>query len=265
MSVLDWPVVILCGGRGTRINDETVYKPKPMVEIGGKPILWHIMKIYAHYNFKKFILCLGYKGEIIKDYFLNYQTLNNDFTVKLGKKDINIHNGHPEIDWEVTLADTGLEAMTGARLKRIEKYIDADNFIVTYGDGLADINIGELAEFHQSHGKIGTITGIHYQSRFGHLGINENQVTEFNEKPTSNSKNEIISGGFFAFKRDFFKYIQEIDDCILEREPLQKLTTEGELMVYHHRGFWQCLDTLREKQLLDEMWDSGKARWKVWP
>ena len=260
-----WPVVILCGGHGTRIYEETEYKPKPMVEIGNKPILWHIMKIYAHYNLKNFILCLGYKGEVIKNYFLNYSALNCDFTVGLGKGNIRVRNNCLESDWEVTLADTGLEAMTGARIKRIEKYVDADSFIVTYGDGLADINIDELARFHQSHGKIGTVTGVRYLSRFGEMAIDDRKVTKFSEKPKISGDEGLISGGFFVFKRDFFRYVWEGDDCVLEREPMEKLAADGELMIYRHNGFWQCLDTFREKQLLNEMWNSGQARWKVWP
>ena len=261
---MQYPVVILCGGKGTRIYEETEQKPKPMVEIGNKPILWHIMKIYAHYNLKNFILCLGYKGEFIKSYFLNYQAFNCDFTVKLGNRDIHMHNDCIESDWEVTLADTGLETMTGARVKRIEKYIDADNFMVTYGDGVADIDISELLRFHQSHGKIGTVTGVHFVSRFGELAVDDRRVTKFAEKSGASDDDGLISGGFFVFKKDFFKYVWEIDDCILEREPLEKLAADGELMVYHHKGFWQCLDTFREKQLLNDMWNSGQAKWKVW-
>ena len=258
------PVVILCGGFGARIHEETEQKPKPMVEIGNKPILWHIMKTYAQYNFKDFILCLGYKGEVIKNYFLNYSALNRDFTVKLGKRDVHFLNDSPESDWEVTLADTGLEAMTGARIKRIEKYIDTDDFMVTYGDGVADINIDELVSFHQSHGKIGTVTGVHYLSRFGEMVVDDRKVAKFAEKPWTYGHEGIINGGFFVFKKDFFKYLWNGDDCTLEKEPLENLAADGELMVYHHKGFWQCLDTFREKQLLNELWDSGQARWRVW-
>jgi len=260
-----WPVVILCGGAGTRIHEETEDKPKPMVEIGNKPVLWHIMKIYAHYNLNNFILCLGYKGEVIKNYFLNYQTLNCDFAINLGKRDIHMYNEPPESDWQVTLSDTGLKAMTGARIKRIEKYVDTDNFMVTYGDGVADINLDELIRFHQSHGKIGTVTGVHYLSRFGQMAIDGEVVTRFAEKPMMTGNDGLINGGFFVFKRDFFRYLWEENDCVTEREPLEKLAADGELRVYHHKGFWQCLDTFREKQLLDELWDSGQAKWKVWP
>jgi glucose-1-phosphate cytidylyltransferase len=261
---MQWPVVILCGGRGARINEETQYKPKPMVEVGDKPILWHIMHIYAHHNFKRFIICLGYKGEVIKNYFLNYLALNSDFTVNLGKQDIHIHDECLEADWEVTLVDTGLEAMTGARIKRIEKYIDTDNFMVTYGDGVTDVNIDKLVRFHQSHGKIGTVTGVHLKSRFGELIVDKGKVIEFAEKPLITSGEGLINGGFFVFKKDFFKYVQGEDDCVLEKKPLEQLASDGELMVYHHKGFWQSLDTFREKELLDELWHSGKAKWKVW-
>jgi glucose-1-phosphate cytidylyltransferase len=261
---MQWPVVILCGGLGTRIYEETQDKPKPMVEIGNKPILWHIMKIYAQYNFKNFILCLGYKGQIIKNYFLTYSALSSDFTINIGKGNVNLRSNCSESDWNVTLVDTGLEAMTGARIKRIEKYVNADNFVVTYGDGIADINIDELTRFHLNHGKIGTITGVYPFSRFGEMVIDSGRVTKFAEKPRMRGLKGTINGGFFVFKRDFFKYVWEEDDCVLEREPLTKLASDGELMVYQHKGFWQCLDTFREKQLLNELWDSGRAKWKIW-
>ncbi len=264
MGVSQWPVVILCGGRGSRINEETMYKPKPMVEVGDKPILWHIMNIYAHYGFKRFILCLGYKGDLIKNYFLNYSALNSDITLRLDKQDIHIHERCPEADWEVTLANTGLDAMTGARIKRIEKYVDTDNFLVTYGDGVSDVRITDLVNFHQSHGKIGTVTGVHFQSRFGELLVNNNRVNGFVEKAVASNDDSMVSGGFFVFKRDFFNYLWGENDCILEKNPLEKLVSDAELMVYRHTGFWYCMDTFREKQLLDEMWNTGKAKWKVW-
>jgi len=261
---MEWPVVILCGGRGIRISEEIEHKPKPMVEIGNKPILWHIMKIYAYYNFTNFILCLGYKGEVIKRYFLDYSALSCDFTVNLGKGDVHLHNNSVESDWNVALIDTGLEAMTGARIKKIEKYVDSDNFMVTYGDGVADINIAELVRFHQSHGKIGTVTGVYPISRFGEMVTDGAKVTRFAEKPKMHGVEGAISGGFFVFKRDVFKYLRPEDGCVLEGKPLENLSSDGELMVYPHEGFWQCLDTFREKQLLDEMWNSGQAKWKVW-
>jgi len=258
------PVVILCGGRGARINEETIYRPKPMVEIGDKPILWHIMKIYARYNFKKFILCLGYKSEVIKSYFLNYRALTNDCTINIGKDHVHVYDQHDEDDWEITLADTGLTSMTGARIKKIEKYIDTDNFLLTYGDGVADINIDELTSYHQSHGKIGTICGVHSHSRFGELAITHGQVTRFNEKPLTSGEEGLINGGFFMFKKEIFRYLDDKEDCVLELSPLEKLASDGELMVYHHKGFWHCMDTYRDKQILDEMWLSGTAKWKMW-
>ncbi len=254
-------VVILWGGRGTRLGRETETKPKPMVEVGNKPILWHIMKHYAYYGFKDFILCLGYKGEIIKDYFLGYASLNYDFTVSLKNGTICFHNKE-DIDWNITLVDTGPTTMTGARVKRIEKYINDDLFMLTYGDGIGDINIRELLKFHQSHRKTGTITGVHPSSRFGELVIKENQVVEFTEKPQL--KEGLINGGFFVFNRRFFKYLKEEENCYLERKPLEKLATEGELIVYPHDGFWQCVDTYRELEILNNLWRSSKPPWKVW-
>jgi len=256
--------VILCGGKGTRLERETEFRPKPMVEVGGKPILWHIMKIYAHYGFKEFVLCLGYKGEIIKNYYLNYLALNCDFTIELDSRNFQIHQNHSESNWVVTLTDTGLNAMTGARIKRIEKYIDTANFMVTYGDGVADVDINQLVEFHKGHGKIGTLTGAHPPSRFGEMIVKNNRVTEFLEKPKMAGLRGVINGGFFVFKRDFFNYLQDNDGCILEKEPLENLARDGELIVYHHNGFWQCMDTQRDLNLLNEYWDKNEAKWKVW-
>jgi len=259
----DIPVVILAGGLGTRLREQTEFIPKPMVPIGTKPILWHIMKIYSHYGFKRFIICLGYKGEIIKEYFLHYRIRNSDFTIDLSNhEDIRVHNLHREDDWKVTLADTGLKAMTGARIKRIEKYIDTKKFLLTYGDGVANIDIKNLLAFHTSHKKIATITGVKPPSRFGELIAKQNKVIEFSEKPQVASS--LINGGFFIFNRDMFRYLSEDDGCILEREPLEKLAKDGELMVYQHTGFWQCMDTLRDVNLLNEYWESGDIPWKVW-
>ena len=256
-------VIILCGGRGTRLREETEYRPKPMVRVGGKPILWHIMKIYAYYGFKDFIICLGYKGNMIKEYFLNYEAMNNDFTIPLGNyNNIRIHSSHQERDWRVTLADTGEEAQTGARVKRIEKYIDGDLFMLTYGDGVANINIKNLVEYHKSHGKTGTMTGVRPSSRFGELMINNNKVVKFHEKPQVNEG--LINGGFFVFNKKFFKYLKEDDNCYLEKEPLENLVADGELMVYPHDGFWQCVDTYRELELLNNLWKSRNSPWKVW-
>jgi glucose-1-phosphate cytidylyltransferase len=254
-------VVILCGGMGTRLREETEFKPKPMVEIGGKPILWHIMKSYASYGFNDFVLCLGFKGELIKQYFLNYQTMNCDVTVELGSGAIEFHNSHQEQGWHITLSDTGKNALTGARVKRIEKYIDGELFMLTYGDGVADVDIKKLLEFHKSHGKIGTVTGVYPSSRFGELVIDGDSVKEFSEKPQI--KEGLINSGFFVFNRKFFDYLKDDDDCTLEREPLEKLASDCELNIYKHKGFWQCMDTYRDMMILNDIWKTNPA-WKVW-
>jgi glucose-1-phosphate cytidylyltransferase len=255
-------VVILCGGFGTRLRAETEDRPKPMVEIGGKPILWHIMKNFAHYGFNEFVLCLGYKSEFIKNYFLNYENMSNDFTIELGSGNIDVHNKHDEQGWLVTLVDTGLNAMTGARLKRVEDQIDGDEFILTYGDGVIDLDINSLLSYHRSKGKIGTVTGVSPRSHYGELDIANDQVVSFREKPLS--QESFISGGYFVLKTDFFKYLSDDESCVLEREPLEKLADDGELSVYTHRGFWQCMDTYRDYRYLNDLWDSGNAQWRVW-
>lgn len=256
-------VVILCGGLGTRLREETEFKPKPMVEIGGKPILWHIMKTYAYYGFKDFILCLGYKGEMIKEYFYNYEVLNNDFTIELGNhKSIEIHSSHGEKGWCITLADTGDKALKGARLKRVEKYIDDEQFMVTYGDGVANINVNDLLKFHQSHGKIATLTGVKPLSRFGELAIKGKQVIEFTEKPQSSTG--LINGGFFIFNRKIFNYLEDRDNCDLEYGALEKIASEGQLMVYEHYKFWYCMDTPRDLEYLNKLCTEGKPPWMVW-
>ncbi|MEM3101621.1 MAG: glucose-1-phosphate cytidylyltransferase [Candidatus Nitrosotenuis sp.] len=256
-------VVILAGGKGTRIPEETEFRPKPMIKIGERPILWHIMKIYSSYGYSDFVICLGYKGEMIKEYFLNYKFINLDFTITLGKHDdIKVYGRNSEDHWTVTLVDTGLEAQTGSRVKKIERYIDGDIFMVTYGDGVANINIKELISFHLSHKKIGTVTGVHPQSRFGELRIDGRQVKEFTEKP--NIRAGYINGGFFVFNRKIFDYLRADDNCVLEKEPIETLARDGELMVYLHDGFWQCMDTVRDMRLLNELWSGGKAPWKIW-
>jgi len=255
-------VVILCGGRGTRLKEETEVRPKPLIEISGRPILWHIMKIYAHYGFNEFVLCLGYKARMIKEYFLNYEMMSSDLTLKLGSNDVKTHNQSQERDWIITFAETGEEAQTGARVKRIEKYIEGDLFMLTYGDAVTNINIKNLLEFHKSHGKIGTITGVYPSSRFGELVIKENQVIHFAEKPQI--KGGFINGGFFVFNRKFFNYLKDDDSCYLEGEPLENLASDGELMVYTHEDFWQCMDTYRELEILNNLWRSPKPPWKVW-
>ena len=256
-------VVILCGGLGTRLREETEFRPKPMVEIGGKPILWHIMKIYAYYGFKKFILCLGYKGEMVKEYFYNYEVLNNDFTIELGdKKNVKIHSNHTENGWQITLADTGDKALKGGRLKRVEKYVDDSVFLTTYGDGVANVDIKSLLAFHKNHGRLATVTGINPASRFGELKIKGDQVESFSEKPKNGSG--LVNGGFFAFDKRIFDYLSTDDSCDLEIGPLEKIAAEGQLMVYKHRGFWACMDTIRDMEYLNKLWNENEAFWKIW-
>ena len=256
-------VVILCGGMGTRIKEETEFKPKPMVMIGDRPILWHIMKIYAHHGYNDFILCLGYKGEIIKEYFYHYEIMANDFQVTLGRRNaIEIFHNHQEEDWKVTLANTGEKALKGARLKRIEKYIDSENMMLTYGDGVADIDIPRLVDFHLSHGKIATLTGVKPLSRFGELQVEGGKVTRFIEKPQS--AGSMINGGFFVFNRKIFNYLEDRDDCDFEYGPLEELAKEGELIIYKHDGFWACMDTHRDMEYLNRLWIQKEALWKIW-
>jgi len=256
-------VVILCGGLGTRLKEETEFKPKPMVGIGGKPILWHIMKTYAHYGFKDFVLCLGYKGELIKEYFLNYESLNNDFTIELGpEKKVTMHNTSNESDWSITMSNTGRDALKGARLKKIEKYISEDIFMVTYGDGVGDIDITKLVDFHSSHGKIATVTGVRPPSLFGELLVEEGKALSFSEKPQTSAG--LINGGFFVFNREFFDRLSIDDNCDFERGPLEKLADLGEMMVYNHDGMWACMDTYRDMEYLNKLWERNQAFWKVW-
>lgn len=254
-------VVILAGGLGTRLREETEYRPKPMVQIGTKPILWHIMKLYDHYGFHDFIICLGYKGNVIKEYFLNYEIMNSDFTINLGDRCNSVlHNDHTERNWNITLADTGEKSYTGSRVKKIEKYIDDDIFMLTYGDAVADIDIAKLLSFHKSHGKIGTVTGIHLPSRFGELHLDSHCVKRFSEKPETK---EYVNGGFFVFNKEFFSYLSSRDECVLENDPIINLTKDNELMVYQHEGFWQCCDTYREMEILNNLWNSNPP-WKLW-
>lgn len=251
-------VVILCGGRGTRLMEETEYRPKPMVRIGEKPILVHVMGIYSAYGFNDFILTLGFKGEMIKDYFLNFDYYTNDFTIDLGAgKVITPHTSlHP--DWRITLANTGLETLTGGRIKKIEPYIEGDLFMVTYGDGVSDIDIDELLRYHRKMGKIATVTGVRPMTRFGELGVKNGLATEFQEKPQIQSG--LINGGFFVFQREVFKLLGE--NVSLEREPLETLAREGELAVYRHKGFWHCMDTYRDMENLNRLWETGEVPWK---
>jgi len=254
-------VVILCGGVGTRMKEETEFKPKPMVRIGEKPILWHIMKIYSHYGFNDFILCLGYKGDMIKEYFLNYDCMNNDFTIDLGCKDkISFYGNHCESNWRVTLADTGLETNTGGRIKKIEKYVDGDTFFATYGDGVADINLKKLLEHHKTKGGVATLTAVHPLSRYGVIeSDDEDMIKGFKEKPKLDGW---INAGFFVFNKDVFDYLD--GNCVLEKTPMERLSGKGELAVYHHSGFWQCMDTFKDSELLNHLWSSSSAPWRVW-
>ncbi len=256
-------VVILCGGLGTRLREETEFRPKPMVNIGNRPILWHIMKIYSHYGYKEFILSLGYKGEMIKEYFYHYEMMNNDVTLELSHPEkICIHQCNQKNDWLVTLADTGEKVLKGARLKKIEKYITGDEFMMTYGDGVANVDIKALLDFHHSHGKLATVTGINPASRFGELKIRGNRVEAFNEKPETSSG--LINGGFFVFNRGIFDYLSVDDNCDLEVGPLETIAHEEQLMVYKHPGSWACMDTLRDMDYLNKLWNENKAFWKVW-
>lgn len=252
-------VVILAGGMGTRLAEETVVRPKPMVEIGGRPILTHIMDWYAAFGFKEFIIALGYKGEVIKQYFLNYYALNSNITVKLSSGDVTVHDGMRK-DWTVHLVDTGLHTMTGGRLLRLKPWLTGDCFMMTYGDGLADVNIGALLAFHRAHGKLATVTAAHPPARFGDIQLSDDRVMRFAEKPQAGAG--WINAGFFVLHPKVLDYIAG-DDTIWERTPMERLAEDGELMAYRHEGFWQPMDTLREKQLLEEIWQSGQAPWKV--
>lgn len=257
-------VVILCGGMGTRISEETEHKPKPMVEIGGKPILWHIMKTYSFYGFNEFILCLGYKGEMIKEYFLNFELMNSDFTVCYGnsEKNVQVHNSAGIEDWKVTLVDTGLHTLPGSRIKKIEPFIDSENFMLTYGDGVADIDIARLNEFHSAHEQVATVTGVKPLARFGVLRTDADKVIEFSEKPQT--EEGYINGGFFVLNRKVFDYIDSGENCYFERQSLVRLAQSGELMIYRHNGYWHCMDTVRDMKLLEEEWEKERPAWKVW-
>lgn len=255
--------VILCGGRGTRLREETEHKPKPMIDLGGKPILWHIMKTYERHGITEFVLCLGYKGDKIKEYFLQYEAMSSDFTIQLGHPgSLQFHGSAEERDWRITLADTGLDAMTGARVKRVQRYLGNDTFCLTYGDGVADIDLGEVLAFHKSHGRIGTVTGVRPPGRFGELSVAGDSVTSFAEKPPT--AHGLVNGGYFVFEAGIFEYLSADEDCILERAPLESLARDGHLRVYRHEGFWQCADTYRDYELLLGLWNAGRAPWKVW-
>lgn len=255
-------VIILAGGLGIRIGEESVLKPKPMIEIGEKPILWHIMKIYAHYGFNDFIICLGYKGYQIKEYFANYFLHESDVTFSFEGGEKKVIHSHTAEPWKVTLVDTGIETQTGGRIKRVRKYLGDETFMLTYGDGVGDVNIKELLSFHRSHGKLATVTAVRPLGRFGALSINDDsRVEKFQEK--TEGDNSWINGGFFVLELGVINYI-EGDHTLFEDEPVRKLSKEGQLMAYKHAGFWQPMDTLREKNILENLWQSGKAPWKVW-
>jgi glucose-1-phosphate cytidylyltransferase len=256
-------VVILCGGQGTRLREETEFRPKPLVEIGGRPILLHIMKLYAHHGFQDFVLCLGYKGSMIKEHFLNYEAMNHDFTVSLGvQRRIAYHGSHGEDGFRVTLADTGLDALTGSRLKTIQKYVGGESFMATYGDGLGDVDVKSLLAFHREHGKLATVTTHRPISRFGVLEVDgDGRVASFSEKPKLDG---LVNIGYFVFEPGVFDYLSSDPACALESDPLQNLARDGQLVAYRHDGFFFAMDTYREFKYLNELWDSGQAPWKVW-
>lgn len=255
-------VIILAGGWGTRLGHRTELIPKPMVEIGNRPILWHIMKIYSHYGFNDFIICLGVKGDVIKDYFYHYQIKNSDFTIDLSNSNIKYHNNNHDEIWKVSLIDTGLNTLKGARIKRIEKYLDSDINMITYGDGVADLNILKLIEFHKSHGKILTITGVHAPSRFGELIEHDGKVDSFMEKPQTSVG--LINGGFMVFNKELLDYLTTDENCDFEKGPLQELSRREEVMVYKHEGNWECMDHERDVIYLNKLWSSNNAFWKIW-
>jgi glucose-1-phosphate cytidylyltransferase len=258
-------VVILCGGKGTRLREETEYRPKPMVMIGDRPMLWHIMKLYAHYGHTDFVLCLGYKGDMIKEFFKNYLWNTCDVTLSLGHSpDARFHNSHPEEDWTVTLAETGADSMTGERIRRIQPYIEPDErFLLTYGDGLADIDIQASIAAHEASGRICTLSAVHPVSRFGTLDLDpDGGVNAFAEKPQLDDA--FVNGGFMVCQSPIFNYLEGLDNPVFEQEPLGRLARDGQLNAYRHKGWWQAMDTYRESQMLNELWDSGKAPWKFW-
>lgn len=259
-------VVILAGGKGTRLSEETSVKPKPMVEIGGKPILWHIMKLYSHYGYNEFVVLLGYLGYSIKEYFANYFLHQSDVTFDLKNNRMEVHQSKSE-DWRVSLVDTGIDTLTAGRLQRAHHLIGDEPFLLTYGDGVADVDIASLVEYHKSKGSTLTVTAIQPESRYGVLDINDAsmKVTSFLEKPKGEAG--WINGGFFVCSPrlfDFIPQVPECDDVMLERDPMERIASEGGLVAYQHRGFWQCMDTLRDKTRLNDMWESGNAKWKVW-
>jgi glucose-1-phosphate cytidylyltransferase len=253
--------VILCGGAGTRLSEETVLRPKPMVTVGGRPILWHIMNIYGHFGFSDFLLALGYKAESIKEYFLNYYALNSDLTVDLASGEVRYEALHRR-NWKVRLVDTGSQTLTGGRLKRLEGALQGETFLLTYGDGVANIDVNELVAFHRAHGKLATVTAVRPKARFGNIAFNGNQVTQFREKVQSDEG--WVNGGFFVLEPGVFEYLKDGDETVLEASPMEQLARDGQLMAFRHDGFWECMDTLRDRQSLEEKWAGPNAPWKVW-
>ena len=254
--------VILAGGFGSRLSEETTLRPKPMVEIGGRPILWHIMNIYAVHGVTEFIIALGHKGEVVKDYFLNFHAINSDISIDLSTGQTTIHDNDNQHHWKVHLVDTGLLTQTGGRLKRLREWLANDEtFMFTYGDGVADLDIAALLEFHRAHGKLATVTTVRSPARFGRLALEEGRVVEFHEKPEASEG--WINGGFFVLNRKAVDYVDG-DETIWERDAVERLAHDGQLMGYRHYGFWSCMDTLKEKNMLEELWASGKAPWKIW-
>lgn len=253
-------VAILAGGKGSRLAEETQIKPKPMVEIGGRPILWHIMMHYAHYGFKEFVIALGYKGEVIKKYVVDYCSLNSNLTVNLGTGEVKVNGGYSP-DWTVELVDTGIPTMTGGRVKRLAPCLGNGTFMLTWGDGVSDVNLHDLLAFHRSHGKLATLTAVRPPARYGHLAFDGDRVAQFTEKPQIGEG--WINGAFFVLEPGVFDYIDG-DDTVWEQEPLERLARDGQLMAYRHNSFWQCMDTLREKHILETFWQSGNPPWKIW-
>lgn len=257
-------VVLLAGGYGTRISEESQFKPKPMIEIGGMPILWHIMKLYSHYGFNEFVICAGYKQHVIKEYFADYFLHTSDITYDFtnGKNEMIVHHNTAE-HWKVTVVDTGLNTMTGGRVKRIQEYIGNEPFMLTYGDGVCDVDIAKLVEFHKSHGKLATLTAVIQSQDKGVLDITESgSVKSFREKKTNDGAP--INAGYMVLQPEVFDYLEDGDATVFETKPLERLVKEGQLMSYRHAGFWQCMDTVREKEMLEKLWGSGNAPWKVW-
>lgn len=256
-------MVILCGGQGTRLREETEAKPKPMVEIGGDPILWHIMKIYGHHGLRRFVLCLGYLGIKIKEYFLAYNERRRDFTVDMsGHRPLAYLNDRGNEDWLVTCAETGADSGTGGRVRLVQKYVTSDTFLLTYGDCVGNVDIDALLDFHYAQGRIGTVTGVHPAGRYGEMTVADGRALEFNEKPTVTAG--VINGGFFVFEREFFDYLGDDPTHFLEYAPLRNLARDGELSVYVHEGFWHPMDTYRDNLHLNKLWSAGDAAWKVW-